>query len=137
MAKKKRSEGNKLGEMEVSCGEPADKKTSKRASKKMSPIVADIDRRAKMPVKEGGLNLFYAIDGYEWSTGRAIMDYQKLIDTLITYGYDIRSVLDYLDIMSKRKSGPIVSQTKDMSYMYGEVDRIPEVEELVKKFKES
>lgn len=144
-SKEKEENPNKLGEMEVSCGkegENASEASSKnkngentKKEAEMSPIVADIDRRLKMPIDKGGINLFYAVEGYEMSSGRPIVDYSKLVDTLITYGYDIDSILEYADIMQERKKGPIVSQSKDMAFMYDDVNAIPEVKELVKKFK--
>ena len=62
------------------------------------------------------------------------MNYGKVIETLTTYGYDIESVLDYLDYAAKQDEGPIIMQSKDMSFMYSEVQKIPAVEKVVRDY---
>lgn len=62
------------------------------------------------------------------------MSYRKAIETLTIYGYDIGSVLDYLDYAAKQDEGPIIMQSKDMAFMYSEVDKIPAVEKAVRDY---
>ena len=62
------------------------------------------------------------------------MNYGKAVETLTTYGYDIESVLDYLDYAAKQDEGPIIMQSKDMSFMYSEVQKIPAVEKVVRDY---
>ena len=132
MAKRKqiKKTQKKLGQMEVGASENQEKSVKKQQPAKLSPIVEDIIKR----VDSKEVNLFYAIEGYSWEGGRPIMSYEKAIETLTTYGYDIESVLDYLDYAAKQDEGPIIMQSKDMAFMYSEVQKIPAVEKVVRDY---
>ena len=132
MAKRKqiKKAQKKLGQMEVGASESQEKSVKKQQPAKISPVVEDIIKR----VDSKEVNLFYAIEGYCLEGGRPIMSYGKVIETLTTYGYDIESVLDYLDYAAKQDEGPIIMQSKDMSFMYSEVQKIPAVEKVVRDY---
>ena len=134
-----------LGEIEVVHGNPPVRK--KRASKKkekqqeLTPeqkrihdVVDDIFER----IRKGEIDHDYCQIGFQYGKQWVpIYDYDVLVDLLINYGYKIKYILEFIDVLAEMKfedgTEPIIFKDKFRGRIYDEIEDIPEVEEMMKE----
>ena len=97
---------------------------NKSTSKKDKASASAIDKMWKM-LGLGKIDISYACVGYTLD-GRPILDHSCLVDLLVNYGFDIDSVMEFIDDFAKSSSNsssqaPIVMMSAQMAKIMSDI----------------
>lgn len=104
------------------------KKVDPDTRKVMDDIWKRIDREE--------ISFWCAVVGYDQVSGRAILDEDIIVITLINYGYHIQYIVPFIDeyqeVLSK-EGGPIIMMDIKRDQVYSNVDKIPAVVKMMQR----